>query len=273
MIHNVFFSLFTHFATGLLFVTLFISLEEIGKLYFRVTSGVAFALIFIAMLSEPFGSIPFSEVLNLKAASDFPQKATYMSFYICLGLIAGYNLILPRFHRPLSIAMFFFGLMGVIFFALASAPTAFPATVTPWVAAANSVSSAMILGSVLAAMITGHWYLVQHKLSMTPLKNSTLIYVFAVIARGLCLASAIVFGAEAIASAGIFSRLDFRSYVFIGRVLIGLVLPFVFGMMTWNAAKIKSTQSATGILYATVVLVLIGETFASFLYQMTGVPL
>ncbi len=273
MIHSVFFSLFTHFATGLLFVSLFISLEELGKLYFRVTSGVAFALIFLAMLSQPFGSIAFTELFSFNAESDFAQKVTYLSFYACLAVIAAYNVFLPRFHRPLLILMFSFGLMGVVFFALANAPTASAASVTTWMVAANGVSSALILGSVLAAMITGHWYLVQHNLSLNPLKKSTLLYVLAVIIRGLFLISVIILSGRAIQFSDVFAGLDFRSYVFIGRVVIGLLIPFVFGVMTWNAAKIRSTQSATGILYATVVLVLIGETFASFLYLMTGIPL
>jgi hypothetical protein len=70
----------------------------------------------------------------------------------------------------------------------------------------------------------------------------------------------------------ILSAGSFQNYLFWGRVGIGLVLPLIFGSMIWNSVKIRSTQSATGILYATVVVVLIGETFARVLFQISGVP-
>ena len=43
------------------------------------------------------------------------------------------------------------------------------------------------------------------------------------------------------------------------RLLFGLAGPAVLSYLTWETAKIRSTQSATGILYIAFALVLFGE--------------
>jgi hypothetical protein len=47
----------------------------------------------------------------------------------------------------------------------------------------------------------------------------------------------------------------------------------VFGWMAYSAAKIRSTQSATGILYVAVVCTILGELVSMILMQQTGLPL
>lgn len=271
MIQSVFFTLFTHFSVGLLFTILFIPIQEIGKLFFRVTTGVAFALIFLAMLSRPFGSISLTDLLA--PGANLTQKLTYLFFYLSLILLAVYNFLLPRFHKPLLWASFLTGLMGVVFFSLSiQKKLAAHMNVGGLLSTGNALASTLILGSVLAAMITGHWYLVQHKLSLEPLKRATRVYVFSVILRIAGVIAACIVSLEAIRASGMFASFDFRSQVFTVRVVIGLLLPLIFGWMIWNSAQIRSTQSATGILYATIVLVLIGEAFSNFLYLLTGIP-
>jgi amino acid permease len=44
------------------------------------------------------------------------------------------------------------------------------------------------------------------------------------------------------------------------RLLAGVILAFVLGLMAFSCAKRKANQSATGILYVAVVFVLIGES-------------
>jgi protein NrfD len=56
------------------------------------------------------------------------------------------------------------------------------------------------------------------------------------------------------------------------RVFFGLVGPAVLSYMTWETAKIRSTQSATGILYVDFFTVIIGELGAKYLLQATALP-
>jgi hypothetical protein len=46
----------------------------------------------------------------------------------------------------------------------------------------------------------------------------------------------------------------------------------VLAFLTWETAKIRSTQSATGILYVDFFAVMVGEVLAKYLLLSTRVP-
>ena len=56
------------------------------------------------------------------------------------------------------------------------------------------------------------------------------------------------------------------------RVLFGLAGPAVLSYLTWETAKIQSTQSATGILYVDFFTIVVGEVLAKYLLLATSVP-
>ena len=55
------------------------------------------------------------------------------------------------------------------------------------------------------------------------------------------------------------------------RVVFGLLVPLVAAFMTWRTARIRSLDSATGLLYIVAALVLTGEIVARSLFFLTGV--
>jgi hypothetical protein len=58
------------------------------------------------------------------------------------------------------------------------------------------------------------------------------------------------------------------------RFAVGIAMPLVFAWMVSSSIRYNNTRSATGILYASTVLVLIGEAMAiSLRGQSGGVPL
>jgi hypothetical protein len=57
---------------------------------------------------------------------------------------------------------------------------------------------------------------------------------------------------------------------FLFRSLMGLGAPLLLAVLIWQTVKIRSTQSATGLLYVLLVLVLFGELISSFLRVATG---
>ena len=60
--------------------------------------------------------------------------------------------------------------------------------------------------------------------------------------------------------------------IFFGvRIVFGLVVPLVAVVMTWRTARIRSLDSATGLLYIVAALVLAGEIAARALFFLTGV--
>ena len=54
------------------------------------------------------------------------------------------------------------------------------------------------------------------------------------------------------------------------RILFGLAVPMVLAYLTWETAKIRSTQSATGILYVDFFTVMVGEVLSGYLWLSTG---
>ena len=57
------------------------------------------------------------------------------------------------------------------------------------------------------------------------------------------------------------------------RWLLGLLGPLVLGWMAWETARIRSTQSATGILYVVVIVCYLGELTSQLLLEKTGLLL
>ncbi len=57
------------------------------------------------------------------------------------------------------------------------------------------------------------------------------------------------------------------------RSLMGLAAPLMLSVLIWQTVKMRSTQSATGLLYVALILVLFGELVSQFLLVRTGYPL
>jgi hypothetical protein len=140
--------------------------------------------------------------------------------------------------------------------------------------AINAGLSAWLAGSILLAMILGHFYLVIPGLSIAPLRS-----LFRFSLAGLALRIALIAVAGALwwstATPDAFSVATFLNQgVFVlQRVLFGLVIPASLAWFTWKTIEMRSTQSATGILYVVVFLTLVGEALSVYLSLETSVPL
>jgi hypothetical protein len=134
---------------------------------------------------------------------------------------------------------------------------------------AGDVTSAALLGAAVTAMLMGHSYLIAPGMSMTPLLRLIGAIGVAALARmavdGYALARW--------TTAHPFSSLgnDFLLWLPL-RWGLGFVGPLVLGGMAWQAARIRSTQSATGILYVVVVFCSLGE-LTGLLLRAAGVTL
>ena len=140
------------------------------------------------------------------------------------------------------------------------------------------LSGGWLLGLALVAMNVGHWYLSAVKLSIRPLRNTTLFLGGVLIFRTLWLAIGLpvlsrMFPAVS-ADLELFFRMEEITNLSIGmiRVLFGLIGPLILTYMTWETVKLHATQSATGILYALLAMVLVGEASAFFVTLTTHVP-
>ena len=149
------------------------------------------------------------------------------------------------------------------------------ASTETWVAVLSSLSAALLLGAVSVTMVLGHWYLVDTSLSIAPLRDGALWVSLAVAARLVAVAAALAFGGWEILRIGRAADVIFSTngLFFLFRTLMGLGAPLLLAGLIWQTVKIRSTQSATGLLYVALILVLFGELTSEFLRLRTGYPL
>ncbi len=130
----------------------------------------------------------------------------------------------------------------------------------------------MLLGISNFSMILGHYYLVVPKLSEEPLIYSLHIFWVVIFLK-------IIFSFSVIFSVG-FPYLEegtvlgdgyVYNWLFIGmRYLWGYVAPLVLSFFTFRLCKLRSIQSATGVLYIVEFFVIVGELISVYLMAKHG---
>jgi hypothetical protein len=120
----------------------------------------------------------------------------------------------------------------------------------------GDATSAALLGAALTAMLLGHSYLISPTLSIRPLMR---------LLAAIAVAVAVRLAADGVAlgrwTAGhSFGTLNTDVALWLPvRWLVGFLAPLGLTWMAWQAARIRSTQSATGILYVVVIFCFLGE--------------
>jgi hypothetical protein len=126
----------------------------------------------------------------------------------------------------------------------------------PALALLAALTSAAFLGSALTAMLLGHSYLIAPAMSIAPLMR---------LLAALAITLALRAGVEGWALArwtGDHSLGNLTGDVALWlpvRWIVGFVAPLILTWMAWQTARIRSTQSATGILYVVVIFCFLGE--------------
>jgi cytochrome bd-type quinol oxidase subunit 2 len=132
---------------------------------------------------------------------------------------------------------------------------------------AGSFASAAVLGAAMTAMLIGHSYLIAPTMSLTPLFRLLAALAMAVFVR------------QGLGIAALWSWTRTHSLVNLDSIVIywlplrwtlGFAGPLLVTWMAWQSARIRSTQSATGILYVVVIFCFLGELTGQLLLSSTG---
>lgn len=140
---------------------------------------------------------------------------------------------------------------------------------TAWVQADNFTSAAL-LGAAMTAMLLGHSYLNAPTMSIAPLVRSLAVLGVALVPRVAVAALGLWCWTEAHPSASLNGAMLLWLPV---RWGVGLLGPAVLAVLAWQTARIRSTQSATGILYVVVILAFLGELTSMLLFRDAGYPM
>ena len=264
---TVFFLYLGHFALGIL-ATLFLVPERAGVKFFKLCSAIAASMLTaaVSLAARRFGVAGGSAA---PGASLYPialaAAAASLAFCVLYNRAAHFGW--KRLLGPLLAASIAAGLACVVL----STPADRRLFVT-----ATDVTSILLLGAAAAAMILGHFYLVVLDLPIVALRRLTVLLIVALGLR----AAVVTFALLGPVAAG----LEDARQVALGlwspdgifvwmRVLFGIAGPASLLWFVWKTVEIRSTQSATGILYVQLFLVMSGELLAKYLRVAAGLPL
>lgn len=255
----------TQFCLELAFgVLLFLSLmpkAPLGQFFFRMMGTTALVpLLGAGLLPVAFGGQSWGDpavVASLAAALAF-----------------------PLFSGPVSSRR---RLIGVVWAALATAVALFEVlrgsasgldgNFQLLLGTASALATGAVAGGVGTAMVVGHWYLTVPQLPVDLLKRLNLATLVSMAVSMLLVVCMILLHQEPLANADTPLLSPFGLFHLGSRVAVGLALPMLFGWMTRGSLIYGNTRSATGILYASTVLVLIGAAASLSLQDSYHIPL
>lgn len=135
----------------------------------------------------------------------------------------------------------------------------------------DRITSGLVLGSITTSMLLGHWYLNTPTMKLQPLRRLIACMAIFVACRMVVSGSGAWLEGTQLAAADALTQ---QWLLFLTlRWLAGLVSPLGLAWMTWLTLRIPNTQSATGILYAAVILAFIGELTAQLMSASATYPL
>jgi len=243
---------------GVLFALAFVPPAPVGKPFYRMMAGTAALSLAAGALLPPLaGALAWTESSMVMgwvatvAALSCTRQAVGLSWW--LGLGAG----LAAAGSATSITLDRCSNLGPIQFPVATALT-----------------TGTVAGAVGLAMVLGHWYLTVPKLDVRHLVRLNKVSMW-------CMSvSLALIAVTCLSYRGHIDAAEARplfgpwGMFFLGtRVVVGLALPLLFAWMARGSLSLGNTRSATGILYASTVLVLIGTAISISLQDTYGVPL
>jgi hypothetical protein len=241
--------------------------------FFRFNAGLAAILIAIALAFRYDGvSLGNRDIARAGIVALVIAQAAIVLYWATVGRV------LARIRPAIGLIAVVGGSIALVLQALAI--TAGDSTPIKLLAIGSFLSSAALLGGACTAMILGHWYLILPSLEVKHLQSIVKVHIVSMVVR-IAVVGAAVFAGLLLVEAGPVPHIaSFRRYItsldgvfFWQRVLFGLAGPAVLSYLTWETAKIRSTQSATGILYVDFFTVVVGEALAKYLLLATRIPL
>jgi hypothetical protein len=244
-----------------------VTVKEGGRRFFEVTVALALASLVgghaVRALAGGYGGAPPGRVATL-ALGVAAVALALVAIKVLRG--ANFTAAIPWLRGAGACAV---ASLVPEALALDRAPFVTPGHV---LALASVLSSAALLGSVALALTLGHFYLVIPRLSIDPLRRLTNGYLASILARIACSGVALALAWSVVLDDGRSLLVD-EATLLLPRVLFGLAGALLLCLLARGTVAIKSTQSATGILYGATVFVVVGELAASYLFVELGLPL
>jgi hypothetical protein len=128
----------------------------------------------------------------------------------------------------------------------------------------------LVVGSTLAGMLLGHWYLVAPSLSFRPLRRA-IDLVFTAVAVQAVVIGVVLWSASPTTRDQLL-RADYALPFWLLVVGAGLVFTTAVAVLTRYFARIRANQPATAMLYVLIISAAMGVVPAHLLFFATGTP-
>lgn len=245
---------------GVFFALAFVPRAPVGRLFYRIMATTG-ALPLFAVASMPL----WLEGARWNDASIWTSSVALLAYPFLCAPVRG-----ARFGAALAWCL------AWTVIAIATTVATAELASTPAVAALGTLSAlatGSVAGSVSLAMVLGHWYLTIPTMPIHFLTRLNRVTIGSMIASIVLVSLTCWWLAEPF-NAGEAPLTSATGLFYLGtRLVAGLVLPLVFAAMTAASLAYQNTRSATGILYASTILVLIGTAVSISLQDSYGFPL
>ena len=243
-----------------------ISVREIGRGFFTLWATIIIALGAIAV------GLDLAGLAGLSAKVVGPRLLLVLG--ICLGLLVPFWVLLrvgqPGAATVLLVLSAVSGGVALRDLALALVPAPTLPVQDTALRVTSLLLSSMAVGIVTVTMVLGHWYLVQPKLAIAPLKRLCDVFVGVLIAR--LAVSAWGFAVSHRGGFRFFGGSDpipWEALIFSQRLLFGFGGSLILAIMIRKTVALRSTMSATGLLYIAILFVWVGEFLSIYLGNLT----
>jgi hypothetical protein len=251
---------------GCLLCLPFVSVNEIGRGFFTLWAGT------IALL----GAAALALVGEGVAGEGARQAGSALAWLIALtiGLLAPFWIALRVGAMKTATALLLLSAVcgGLVLRLMAVHPASEPpmSAQTSLLRVSSLLLSALAVGMVTVAMVLGHWYLVQVKLAIAPLRRLCDLFVGILVARLMVSAWGLGLSLhEGFRFFGGSDPIPWEALIYSQRILFGFGGALILAVMIRKTVALRSTMSATGLLYIAILFVWVGEFLAIYLASST----
>lgn len=255
--------------TGIALMWLLMPRREVTDGFFRIQMLVALGLcVLLTLILQPDVALQNTDSAQQEAHSDMRSQPGNQLIRLVQGLaavIAFVGHIVWKLGRrlPGAIAIYSVAFLCLLSLGIASFANGFNFNSVNLLI--SNLASAGVLGATLTAMLLGHWYLTTPTMSIGPLSWFTRALAVAAIGR-------LIMTTLCLGRFGFVSQDLVHLLWLIVRIVGGIVVPFATAAIVTRILKYRNTQSATGVLFAALILVFMGEMTAALLERDLRLP-
>lgn len=194
-------------------------------------------------------------------------QAALAAVFVLSGLYAA---AVVRQHRiPALVFGALGGLAGIAALGFLAQLISVPTWGSPLVFASLAVG-ALAVGAVSMGMTLGHWYLVTPRLPEAPLREMTALLLVVMFLQVVLIVASLALPHDTV-SGSVDTPIMENPFLWM-RVGFGLAFPALLVWMAYDSSGARAMQSATGLLYIAMALVICGEVVAKGLLFASAVP-